>query len=81
MYRRKETPLCVPSSSSLQGSEIIVSGYPVKLPAVRSSVLPAVPFDAIPAPDVPLHIAKKNFEFAETEEEKESALREYGKIM
>ena len=53
-----------------QGSETILSGLPVQLP-VQKPRLPAVPFDAIPAPDVPLHIAKKNFELAETEEEKE----------
>ena len=62
-----------------QGSETILSGLPVQLP-VQKPKLPAVPFDAIPAPDVPLHIAKKNFELAESEEEKEAALREYGKL-
>jgi len=66
--------------AEFQGSELVMSGSPVQLPAVRSG-LPAVPFDAVPAPDVPLHIAKKNFEFAETEEERESALRDYGKII
>jgi len=67
--------------AEFQGSETVMSGYPAKLPAMRSSGLPAVPFDAVPAPDVPLHVAKKNFEFAHTEEEKEIALREYGKII
>ena len=65
----------------LQGSETIMSGNPVQHPVVPSSGLPAVPFDAIPAPDVPLHMAKKNFEFAKSEEEREVALREYGKLM
>lgn len=66
--------------AEFQGSEVIMNGNPSKLPAVKSP-LPAVPFDAVPAPDVPLHIAKKNFEFAQTEEEKETSLREYGKIV
>jgi len=65
--------------AEFQGSETILSGLPVQLP-VQKPRLPAVPFDAIPAPDVPLHIAKKNFELAESEEEKEAALREYGKL-
>merc|ERR1712002_611419 len=65
--------------AEFQGSELIMSRPPGQLPA-RKPILPSVPFDAVPAPDVPLHIARKNFEFAETEEEKERALREYGKI-
>merc|ERR1712212_252308 len=51
------------SVAEFQGSETIMSGNPVQHPVVPSSGLPAVPFDAIPAPDVPLHMAKKNFEF------------------
>jgi len=65
--------------AEFQGSETIMSGLPIQLP-VQKPRLPAVPFDAIPAPDVPLDIAKKNFEMAETEEEREAALREYGKL-
>merc|ERR1711962_1673440 len=57
----------------------IMSGIPAKLPAVRPA-LPAVPFDAVPAPNVPLHIARKKFERAVDEKEKEEALTEYGKI-
>lgn len=69
------------SVAEFQGSETIMSGNPVQHPVVPSSGLPAVPFDAIPAPDVPLHMAKKNFEFAKSEEEREVALREYGKLI
>jgi len=65
--------------AEFQGSETIMSGIPAKLPAVRPA-LPAVPFDAVPAPDVPLHIARKKFERAVDEKEKEEALTEYGKI-
>jgi len=65
--------------AEFQGSELIMSRPPAKLPAIKPAS-PSAQFDAIPAPDVPLHIARKNFELAETEEEKERALREYGKI-
>jgi len=65
--------------AEFQGSETIMSGAPGHLPARKPS-LPAVPFDAVPAPDVPLHIARKNFEFATTDAEKEAALKEFGKL-
>merc|ERR1712198_337970 len=65
--------------AEFQGGETIMSGAPGQLPA-RKPILPAVPFDAVPAPDVPLHIARKNFELAQSDEEKEAALKEFGKL-
>ena len=53
---------------------------PEQLP-VQKPRLPAIKRDAIPAPELPLFIAKKKFEMAKTEEEKEAALGEYGKLM
>jgi hypothetical protein len=45
-----------------QGTEVVMS------PAPGASGLPKPAFDAVPAPDVPLHIARKNYELAKTED-------------
>jgi len=57
-----------------QGTEVVMS------PAPGASGLPKPAFDAVPAPDVPLHIARKNYELAKTEDEKMDALSTYGRL-
>jgi len=60
-----------------QGSEVLQSASKPISPNRPST---RVPFDAVPAPDVPLHIARKDYELARTKEEKDKALEEYGQI-
>merc|ERR1712168_825304 len=65
--------------AEFQGAEVIMSRPPANVAGIKPAST-SVAFDAVPAPDVPLHIARKNFELAKTEEEKEKALRQFGKI-